>query len=131
MTSFPDGGRSVCISGLIAPPQFQSSYFIEMSRRRSGPRSKILTRPGGALAPKEVLTRFCFTTSAARNLRRAGVDETVAMAITGHKTVSIFRRYNITDDRDLEQAIGCLGSYLEQKTSQRSKVISFAQTKGQ
>jgi hypothetical protein len=40
-----------------------------------------------------------------RNLRRSGVDETAAMAITGHKTAHVFRRYNITDEKDLRQAM--------------------------
>lgn len=42
--------------------------------------------------------------TAARNLRRSGVDETVAMTITGHKTASMFRRYSITDDNDQREA---------------------------
>ena len=43
--------------------------------------------------------------SAARNLRRAGVSEEVAMKITGHKTNSMLRRYNITDTRDIKEAL--------------------------
>lgn len=35
--------------------------------------------------------------SCARNLSRAGVSRTVAMAITGHKTESMYRRYDIVD----------------------------------
>jgi len=36
---------------------------------------------------------------------RAGVRQTVAMEISGHKTDSVYRRYNITSDDDLRQAV--------------------------
>ena len=42
--------------------------------------------------------------SAVRNLIRAGVSEHVAMRIRGHKTASVFRRYEIVDARDLADA---------------------------
>ncbi len=53
-----------------------------------------------------------FRRSGVRNLRRAGVDEDKAMAITGHKTTSVFRRYNIVDEKDLRQAMKQVTEYV-------------------
>jgi integrase len=45
-----------------------------------------------------------FRRTAVRNLIRAGVDRDTAMKMVGHETDSVFRRYNIIDKQDLEQA---------------------------
>ena len=51
--------------------------------------------------------------SAVRNLRRAGAFEEQAMKITGHRTASVFKRYNITSEDELKGVIVKVDDYLD------------------
>lgn len=51
--------------------------------------------------------------TAARNLIRAGVPQSVAMKITGHETDSMFRRYNIVTTDDTRSALEKVADHMK------------------
>jgi integrase len=53
--------------------------------------------------------RHTFTT----NARRAGIDHLTIMKITGHKTMSVFKRDNTVDEADLRQAMSQMDTYMD------------------
>lgn len=66
--------------------------------------------------------------TAVRNMIRAGVPETVAMKISGHRSRAMFDRYNITSESDLREAIRKTEHYLETSPSRRT-VVQFGGAK--
>jgi integrase len=50
--------------------------------------------------------------TAVRNMVRSGVAQSIAMSISGHKTVSMFMRYNITSGADKIDALDRMAAHL-------------------
>jgi len=69
-----------------------------------------------------------FRRTAVRNMVRAGVPEKVAMAISGHRTRSVFDRYNIVNEADLEKAARSLTEYFERE---KAKMVTLSVTPGE
>lgn len=67
--------------------------------------------------------------SGARNLRRAGLPESVIMRMGGWKTRAMLLRYDITDESDLAAAASAYDAFLDTATARGRKVVGIAEAK--
>ena len=60
--------------------------------------------------------------TAIRNMTRAGVSQSVAMSISGHKTIHTFLRYNITSNEDQKNALLATQEYVENQVVEQDNL---------
>jgi integrase len=98
--------------------QWLSPWVFHLNQR--GPLSATAFRGRWAVATAAAgypgLTPHDMRRSGVRNLIRGGVTETVAMSISGHRSTSVFRRYNITSPEDKARALGQVAEYRRSRT---------------
>ena len=64
------------------------------------------------------------------NARKAGVDRSVIMRLTGHKTLSMFTRYNTVDQADAKDAMQRLDSFFSKEDEPTAAIVLQDQKKG-
>jgi len=89
----------------------------------------ILTSDGRPEVVHHGLILHDFRRTGARNLVRAGVPDAVAMRLTGHKTRSIFDRYNIVSESDLLAPSERLHRHLDAQPTTQRIVPVFSETR--
>jgi integrase len=70
-----------------------------------------------------------FRRTAARNMIRGGVPQSVAMRITGHETDSMFRRYDIASSDDKLNALRAARAYSDSRKGQTANVVNITPAK--
>jgi integrase len=64
-----------------------------------------------------------FRRSAVRDMIRAGVAQAVAMSISGHRTESMFRRYNISTTKDKLEALRLRRKYVDSQSTESNVAV--------
>jgi hypothetical protein len=65
--------------------------------------------------------------SGIRNFTKAGIDESTGMSISGHRTNSVYKRYNIIDEDMQRKALERVHEQQQEEKAQGRKVVPIRQ----
>ena len=133
-----EGGRKAPFGSMIG--RFLKDYLTNETKR--DPERFLFTTEGGNLlgnfrrrfqgaCRRAGIKELCFHDfrhTAITNMRKAGANISVIMAISGHKSMAMFKRYNRVDLNDGREAMRKLEVYLsenQQATKSQREQIHF------
>jgi hypothetical protein len=61
--------------------------------------------------------------SAVRNFRKSGLGEQEGMMLSGHRTNSVYQRYNIIDEHDLTEVMKKAQKYVKSEAKKQGTVV--------
>jgi integrase len=104
---FTRAWKTACIRAGLSEPLRDAAGNIVKTRKKDA-EGKVIEKT------IEIPTKIFhdFRRTAVRNMVRSGIPERVAMAISGHRTRSVFERYNIVSQKDLQEAARKQEGYL-------------------
>jgi integrase len=100
--------RAYAALGELAPGQTRKVFGLEPNRKRRRRRGHGFRNAFDRSKEAAGLPHIWFhdlRRSFVTNARKRGVPESVVMKMSGHRTRSVFARYNIIDDADLRDAV--------------------------
>ncbi|MBF6571262.1 MAG: tyrosine-type recombinase/integrase [Candidatus Binataceae bacterium] len=131
-------------AGRVLPLAGELLEVVEQARAKRRPDCKFVFHDDGqpigsfrkawrtackAAGQNEILVHDLRRT-AIRNMVRAGVPDRIAMALSGHKTRSIFDRYNIVSESDLVAASERLQAHLSAQIAELPRVKPLKPVRG-
>ena len=84
---------------------------------------KTACKKAGIVAGREGRTPYDLRRTGIRNMVWAGVNETAARAISGHRTRDVFDRYNITNEDDIREAVRNTDRYISTLPTERKTAV--------
>ena len=121
-----EGSIKDIVARRIAARRLGCEFIFHRGGRRMGEFRKTwktACKKAGIVPGREGKTPYDLRRTGIRNMVRAGVNETVARAISGHQTRAVFDRYNIVNDDDVREAVRSTDSYVSTLPTERKTAV--------